>query len=70
MLSFMFAIFSINIKKEIKAAKSEPMLRESIGDQILSLIVQDANQSNELLEKVNASRARRIFEDFRTAHRS
>jgi hypothetical protein len=67
-ICFMHAIFSINIKEEMKTAKLQPMLRQSIGDQILSLLAQDANVSDDPLEKANATRARRIFEDFRTAH--
>jgi hypothetical protein len=52
-------------KKEREPAKSTPMLRDSIGDQVISILRKDATQDGESTRKTNARLALANIDEFR-----
>jgi hypothetical protein len=53
------------LRKERNEAKSAPMLRDSIGDQVTSILRKDASQDGESIQKTNARLALTYIEEFR-----
>ena len=60
----------LRFRKEKEAAKSTPMLKVSIGDQIRHLLEQDIRGSEESSEKTNAVLALAIINRYRTEQRT
>jgi hypothetical protein len=55
----------IFVKEEKELAKSTPMLLDSIGDQITSILRSDATQCDESAQNTNARLAMAIFDEFK-----
>ena len=58
---------STSLKEQKRAARSTPILRESIGNQVLYILEEDASEPKESTEKTNAILALKLFEDFKVA---
>jgi hypothetical protein len=62
--------FLVRMRKEKEEAKSTPMLKVSIGDQIRRLLEQDTQSSEESSKKTNAILALAIINKYRTELRT
>ena len=62
-------IFSIKFKEEKEHAKSQRMIRNSIGNQIIDLLKQSAKKTKDRVKEANFLKARRICEKFRKVQR-